>query len=171
MLKDSLKTLLIEQDLEPHQAFILSLSEQLGVSVLEVSAALLQHNKVNIALNIHSDEECQTEQIKPEIAVVNNKYKRVRYRLEVGRKHQILLEEIKNVLIEVSGVEKKQIGRVDVRHHYTLVDLPYGMPADVFQLLSETEIQQQKLNIKRIKTHRRYNNQQRKPRKRYSSAE
>ena len=80
----------------------------------------------------------------------------VRYRLDVGRKHQASLDEIENVLVEVSGVDRKRIGRLDIRNYYTLVDLPDGMPADIFQLLSETEIQRQKLNIKRIKFQNRF---------------
>ena len=82
--------------------------------------------------------------------------KLVRYRLDIGRKHQASVDEIRKVLVEVSGVDKKRIGNVDIRNFYTLVDLPDGMTADIFQLLSETEVNQQRLNIKRVKYQRRF---------------
>ncbi len=165
MLINSLKLLLTEQDLKQQQAFILNVSEQLGVSVIESAAALLYHNKVNISSEQKSEESCSEQKSKADILISPVKQKRVRYRLEIGRKHQVLPEEVKNTLVEISGVERNQIGRMDVRNHYTLVDLPYGMPADIFQLLSETEIRDQKLKIKRIKQQKRYNNQQKKNRK------
>lgn len=51
------------------------------------------------------------------------------------------------MLVEVAGVDSKCIGKLDIRNHYTFI----------FQSLSEAEIQSQRLNIKRIKYHRRNN--------------
>ncbi|KAF3981523.1 MAG: hypothetical protein HFP78_06540 [Methylococcales symbiont of Hymedesmia sp. n. MRB-2018] len=155
MLKNSLEVLLAEQDLKQHQAFILSLSEQLGVSVLESAAALLYHHK--IAPTFYANDRQRVKKNNLELDPVPSEVKLVRYRLAVGQKHQVLVEEIKNILVDVAGVEKNQIGKLDIKNHYTLVDLPYGMPADIFQLLSETEIKNQKLNIKRTKQYRKYN--------------
>ncbi|KAF3977237.1 MAG: hypothetical protein HFP77_08035 [Methylococcales symbiont of Iophon sp. n. MRB-2018] len=157
MLKNSLEVLLAKQDLKQHQAFILSLSEQLGVSVLESAAALLYHHK--IAPTFYANDWQRGKKNNLELALVPSKVKLVRYRLAVGQKHQVLAEEIKNILVDIAGVEKNQIGKLDIRNHYTLVDLPYGMPADIFQLLSETEINNKKLNIKRTKQYGKHNNQ------------
>jgi len=44
-----------------------------------------------------------------------------------------------------------------------LVDLPVGMPADIFQLLSEVEINQRKLNLKRVKYQPRFYRRNNKP--------
>ncbi len=169
VLINHLKSVLTKQDLKQHQAFILNLAEQLDVSVLEIAAALLAHNKVSIPAYQNNRESAAEEKSKKaeeseSIPLPQTKQKRVRYRLEIGRKHQILLDEVKDTLVEIAGVDRNQIGRIDVRNHYTLVELPYGMPADIFQLLSETELHNQKLNIKRVKQHRRYN-QQKKSRK------
>ena len=166
VLINHLKSILTKQDLKQHQTFILSLSEQLEVGVLEAAAALLAHNKVSIPSyqknwgNAAEGKNKKAEESES-VPVPQIKQKRVRYRLEVGRKHQLALDEVKDTLVEIAGVDRNQIGRIDVRNHYTLVDLPYGMPADIFQLLSEAEIRNQKLNIKRVKQHRRYNQQKR----------
>ena len=77
--------------------------------------------------------------------------KMVRYRLDVGCKHQITPEELKKVLIEESGVDKSNINNINIQGDYTLVELPDEMPPDIFQHLKSVEINQHKLDIKRIK--------------------
>ena len=79
----------------------------------------------------------------------------VRYRLDVGTQHQITEEQLLTVLIEESGVDRKRISRVNMREAYTLVDLPDGMPADIFQLLREATVGGRQLKIKRVKSNRR----------------
>jgi hypothetical protein len=142
-LKNNLKTILDKEDLKLHQELITHLSVELGVSILDCAAALsflTQQNK-----SLHTVKKATG------LSTATPKAKFVRYRLDIGQKHLVSLDEIKNILVEVSGVDKMRIGRLDIRNHYTLVDLPNGMPSDIFQLLSETELHQQKLNIKRIK--------------------
>ena len=157
-LKNKLKTILNQEDLKLHQELITHLSVELGVSILDCAAALS-------FLNQH-DKSQDTVKKRTDLAKTIPKAKSVRYRLDIGQKHQVSLDEIKNVLVEVSGVDKIRIGRLDIRSHYTLVDLPDGMPADIFQLLSETELHRQKLNIKRVKFQNRFH---RKNNKRHNS--
>ncbi len=76
--------------------------------------------------------------------------KMVRYRLDVGCKHQITLEELKKVLIDESGVDKNCIN-INIQGDYTLVELPDEMPQDIFMHLKSVEIKQHKLDIKRVK--------------------
>jgi ATP-dependent RNA helicase DeaD len=75
----------------------------------------------------------------------------IRYRIEVGQKHNVNVDEIKDIFIEEAGVDRKTIGEVDIRYHYTIIELPEGMPADIYQLLTTVCIHEQKLNIKRLK--------------------
>lgn len=77
--------------------------------------------------------------------------KMVRYRLDVGSQHQVTLEDIKKVLVEESGVDKNNINNVAIRGLYTLIELPDAMPPDIFQHLKTVEINQQKLDIRRVK--------------------
>lgn len=77
--------------------------------------------------------------------------KMVRYRLDVGCQHQVTLEELKKVLIEESGVDKNNINVIAIQDDYTLVELPDEMPQDIFMHLKSVEIQQHKLDIKRVK--------------------
>ncbi len=145
--KKILKPLLGKQEIELHRKLIKRLCDELGISILDYATALTLLNHPSLLVNNQTIESPNID-IEPPIV---NKQKVVRYRLDVGRKHTVSVESIQSVLIEVSGVDKNRIGKLEIRNYYSLVDLPEGMPADIFQLLSEVEINQRKLNIKRVK--------------------
>ena len=92
----------------------------------------------------------------------------VRYRLDVGSKHRITLEQLKKVLVEESGVDKNNINNVNIQNLYTIIELPDAMPPDIFQHLKSVEINQHKLDIRRVKARnkKRVNNHMRRGRKR-----
>lgn len=98
-----------------------------------------------------------------ETVVIQPCIKMVRYRLDVGGKHQITSEELKKVLVEESGVDWNNINNVNIQSDYTLVELPDEMPQDIFLHLKTVEIKQHKLDIKRVKTRnkKRGNNRRR----------
>jgi len=100
--------------------------------------------------------------------IVQTSIKMVRYRLDVGSKHQVTLEELKKILIEESGVDKNNINNINIQGDYTLVELPDEMPQDIFLHLKSVEIKQHKLDIKRVKARnkRRSNNYGRRGRQR-----
>ena len=126
------------------------LAKQLNINLLDCAAALLYlHQPVLETAN--TANSITKKEPKPH-------YKLVRYRLDIGSQHQVEKEQIQAVLIQESGVDKKRIGNIDIRHNYTLVELPDGMPADIFQLLSEASINDRKLAIKRIKSNRKISN-------------
>jgi hypothetical protein len=51
--------------------------------------------------------------------------------------------------------DRSKIGFMDIRSNYTLIDLPLGMPPDIFQLLQTVEIKQHALQIKRVNASRK----------------
>jgi len=154
-LKNCLKSILAGGNLNSHQEAVKQLSSELQISVLECAAALfLLHQPEQ--LDLKSESESSNKEIKnADLPIVPLNHKSVRYRMEIGQMHGIVVDDIRAVLVEVAGVECSRIERLEIRNHYTLVDLPNGMPADIFQLLSETKINRQKLNLKRIKFQRR----------------
>jgi len=96
--------------------------------------------------------------------------KMVRYRLDVGCKHQVTSEELRKILIEESGVDKNNINNINIQGDYTLVELPDEMPQDIFLHLKTVEIKQHKLDIKRVKARnkKRGNNYRRRGKQRSS---
>lgn len=148
------------------------LEQQLLKTISEVNLELqhLQIQTVLTKLNISLEDyaaallflfDLKTNPVQPKpIEILGNKpknpnYRFVRYRLDVGSQHNVAREHIQAVLVEESGVDKNRIGKIDIRPNYTLVELPDGMPADIFQLLSEASIGERKLAIKRVKTNRK----------------
>ncbi|MEY4210204.1 MAG: hypothetical protein RLZ92_583 [Pseudomonadota bacterium] len=148
-LAEQLQQIINQQALTQQRALIKALSAQLGVSVLDLAAALLVYKPDAGVIN-----NC-SQTVKSNHLASRSNLRSVRYRLDVGSQHNVTKEQIQAVLIEESGVDKKRIGRIDIRHHYTLVELPEGMPADIFQLLSEATVADRKLALKRVKSNRR----------------
>lgn len=136
------------QNLALQRDLIQATAARLNISLLDCAAALLYLSRLQaVPQSPHADN--------PSREPIRTNYRFVRYRLDVGAQHQVVKEQLQTLLIEESGVDRKRIGKIDIRHNYTLVELPDGMPADIFQLLSEATIGGRKLAIKRIKPNRR----------------
>lgn len=148
-LAEQLQQIISQQPLNQQRVLIKALSAQLGVSVLDLAAALLVY-KPDVDIANNPSQIVTTNHLRSRSGL-----RSVRYRLDVGSQHHVSKEQIQAVLIEESGVDKKRIGRIDIRHNYTLVELPDGMPADIFQLLSEATVADRKLALKRVKSNRR----------------
>lgn len=155
-LIDQLQTILTHQDLSAFKQVIEKTAHKLQISHLDCAAALyaLQQKGAENKVKRESPEKKAATPQSVKIPQIQHKF--VRYRLNVGQSHQVDELAIKKVLVDVSGVDINRIRNLHIRNHYTLVDLPDGMTADIFQLLSETEVNQQKLNIKRVKVQRNF---------------
>lgn len=144
--KRRLQNVLDQQDLQAHRTVIQQLSDDMAIDPIDCSAALLFINQPHLF---------QSPKETPPPIVKTSNFRNVRYRLDIGTQHHVTEEQLLAVLIEESGVDKKRISRIDMRDTYTLVDLPDGMPADIFQLLREATVGDRQLNIKRCKPNRR----------------
>ncbi|NDY73573.1 ATP-dependent helicase [Desulfobacter hydrogenophilus] len=70
-----------------------------------------------------------------------------RYRIEVGYKHGLKPGDVVGAISNESGLESSFIGNINIDYDYSLVDLPFGMPKNVFNLLKGTWIRSQKMSI------------------------
>jgi ATP-dependent RNA helicase DeaD len=73
------------------------------------------------------------------------------YRIEVGHDHDVQPGNIVGAIANEAGLDSKNIGRIDIHDDYSLIDLPEGMPKEVFTDLKKTWVSGQKLNITRVK--------------------
>jgi ATP-dependent RNA helicase DeaD len=69
------------------------------------------------------------------------------YRVEVGHEHGVKPGNIIGAIANEAGLESQFIGRLSIRGEYSLVDLPDGMPAEVFDHLRKVWVSQQQLRI------------------------
>jgi hypothetical protein len=150
-LKNRLQQILNSENLEPYRALISAMAAELDADILDCAAALVYLNQPEAARLPAGSREEQKAAIRVLPPLNLLPIKMVRYRLDVGRTHLVTAEEIKKVLVEESGVDKNNINRVDIHGLYTIIELPAGMPPDIFQHLKTVEINQQKLNIMRVK--------------------
>jgi ATP-dependent RNA helicase DeaD len=71
----------------------------------------------------------------------------VRYRLEVGRNHQVRPGDIVGAIANEAGIDGQHIGRIKLFEDYSTVDLPAGMPKAIFKQLRKTWVRNQQLRI------------------------
>jgi ATP-dependent RNA helicase DeaD len=70
-----------------------------------------------------------------------------RYRIEVGRCHGIKAGNIVGAISNEAGLDSKYIGNIAINHEHSFVDLPFGMPDEIFKLLKKTWVRSQKMAI------------------------
>ncbi len=71
------------------------------------------------------------------------------FRIEVGHDHGVKPGNIVGAIANEAGLDAKHIGRVDIRDDHSFVDLPDGMPSDVFKHLKKVWVAGQQLRITR----------------------
>ena len=70
-----------------------------------------------------------------------------RYRIEVGHVHGVKPGNIVGAIANESGMDGEHIGHIEIEAEFSLVDLPAGMPKDVFMDLKKVRICGQPMNI------------------------
>jgi ATP-dependent RNA helicase DeaD len=72
------------------------------------------------------------------------------FRLEVGHVHGVKPGNIVGAIANEAGLEGRHIGQVDIRDDHSFVDLPEGMPKDIFRNLKKVRVVGQELRISRV---------------------
>jgi ATP-dependent RNA helicase DeaD len=70
-----------------------------------------------------------------------------RYRIEVGHTHGVKPGNIVGAIANESGLDGDHIGHIDIHDDYSLVDLPVGMPREVFNDLIKVRVCGQAMKI------------------------
>jgi ATP-dependent RNA helicase DeaD len=70
-----------------------------------------------------------------------------RFRIEVGYDHGVKPGNIVGAIANEAGLDSKMIGQIEIFDGYSVVDLPDGMPKNVFQDLQKAWVCQQQLKI------------------------
>jgi ATP-dependent RNA helicase DeaD len=69
------------------------------------------------------------------------------FRLEVGMKHNASPSNIVGAIANEAGLEAKYIGRIEMFDDHTMIELPDGMPDDIFRHLGKVWVGGQQLRI------------------------
>lgn len=70
-----------------------------------------------------------------------------RYRVEVGHDHEVKPGNIVGAIANEAGIESQYIGRIQIFDDHSLIDLPQGMPKEVFMHLKRVWVVKRQLNI------------------------
>ncbi|MDH5325214.1 MAG: DEAD/DEAH box helicase [Gammaproteobacteria bacterium] len=92
------------------------------------------------------------------------------YRLEVGETHGATARDIVGAIANEAGLDSQYIGRIRIYDNYSTVDLPEGMPKEIFQHLKKVRVQQKPLNISLLEALDRSRAKPRAPAKRERSS-
>ncbi len=72
------------------------------------------------------------------------------FRIEVGSVHGIKPGNIVGAIANEADIEGVHIGRVDIREDHSYVDLPEGMPKQIFKQLQKVRVAGRELRISRV---------------------
>ncbi len=71
------------------------------------------------------------------------------FRIEVGREHGVEPSNIVGAIANEAGLDARNIGQISINDHFSMVELPMGMPKDVFGDLRKVWVCGQQLRISR----------------------
>ncbi len=153
----SLFSQLIEQYQQEHNIPAQEIGAALA-KLLQGDTPLLLQNKPQRISKQNRDNEDVLSAKKPARKVRDRGTKRdqhpqdgsERFRIEVGHKHEVKPGNIVGAIANEAGLESKHIGHIKIFDDHSLVDLPEGMPKDIFNSLKKVWVAGQQLKISRV---------------------
>ncbi len=166
--KQAISDTLAAADLQLYQEILEQYQFEHNVPALEIAAALakLYRGDKDLLLKKETPLKAQPGQVTDRESGKSDKKARShderfltepeagmeRYRLEVGHQHKARPGNIVGAIANEAGLESKHIGRITIFEDYSLVDLPEGMPREIFQHLKNTYVAGRKLQISLFKS-------------------
>ena len=72
-----------------------------------------------------------------------------RYRIEAGHDHEVKPGNIVGAIANEADIDSQHIGKIQIFDDFSLVDLPEGMPTEVFEHLKKVWVAKRMMNISR----------------------
>jgi ATP-dependent RNA helicase DeaD len=73
-----------------------------------------------------------------------------RFRVEVGHNHGVKPGNIVGAIANEAGLDARYIGRIDIQDEFSTIELPEGMPKEVFRDLKKVWVSGKQLRISRL---------------------
>ena len=148
------------EELEFYNQMMEQYQQEHNVPALEVAAALAKMVQGDEPLLLQPKPERKKEPFKerPQKEQSFSKGKPAsgpepemeRFRIEVGHSHGVKPGNIVGAIANEAGLESRYIGRIDIHDDYSTVDLPEGMPKDIFRTLKKVWVSGQQLRISKL---------------------
>jgi ATP-dependent RNA helicase DeaD len=154
-------TLALEDGLTLYRQLIESYEREHDIPALEIAAALarqLQGDEPLLLKDVPVPKVTAATTSKrgiKEPRVTSEKPRRERqtpgdmrrYRLAVGRSHGVQVRNLVGAIANEAGLDSQYIGQIAIHDDYSLVDLPTGMPKQIFQALSKAWVAGRQLKL------------------------
>ncbi|WP_369157574.1 DEAD/DEAH box helicase [Candidatus Thiodiazotropha sp. LNASS1] len=149
-------------ELEFMQSLLEQFQQEHDVPALEIAAALAKLSMGDQSLLLKPERERparrdtesksqrgknEKRQRKPQTRPANGME---RFRIDVGHQHQVKPSNIVGAIANEAGLDAQYIGHIDIHDDFSLVDLPVGIPKDIYQDLKRAWVCGQRLNISRL---------------------
>ncbi|MCU7935477.1 MAG: DEAD/DEAH box helicase [Candidatus Thiodiazotropha sp. (ex Dulcina madagascariensis)] len=180
--KQSISDTLAAGELDFMQSLLEQYQQEHDVPALEIAAALAKLSIGDRPLLLKPEKEKPARRDREKGAPKERQEKRrtkpqtrpvkgmERFRIEVGHQHEVKPGNIVGAIANEAGLDAQHIGHIDIHTDFSLVDLPVGMPNDVFQDLKRVWVCGQRLNITRLEQAGKQKKVGRKTKKRKKSA-
>ena len=126
------------------QGLVEQYRQEHDVPAIEIAAALAKITIGDKPMLLGPDKGKGKDRVKPVRDVEGGAE---RYRIEVGHVHGVKPGNIVGAIANESGLDGEHIGSIEIEAEYSLVDLPVGMPKDIFMDLKKVRICGQAMNI------------------------
>ncbi len=159
--KQSISDTLASGDLDFMQGLLEQYQQEHDVPALEIAAALAKMSIGDRPLLLEADKEkarrkepVAKRHPKKGDAPQGKAQTRLpkgmeRFRVEVGHQHKVKPGNIVGAIANVAGLDAGHIGHIDIHSEFSLVDLPRGMPEEIFRDLRKAWVCGQRLDISR----------------------
>ena len=151
-------------ELDKFRVLVEEYQHEYGVPVIEIAAALANLSQGKQPLfekeRLHKDKPRKERGERPERGNRPQRHadkreedqpspdKRMdRFRIEVGHTHGVKPGNIVGAIANEAEIDAEYIGRIEIYEEYSTVDMPDGMPREIFDHLSKVRVSGQQLRI------------------------
>ena len=155
LLQELLQRVAQEHDLEPSRLALAALTLAVGDGPLLVQGdeSWLQNTgrqsqRFERRDGRFSDRGDRGDRRRPERASRPPEDNMERFRVEVGHRDRVKPGNLVGAIANESGLQGRMIGRIQIFESHSFVDLPKGMPQDVFNSLQRLKVMNRELQIR-----------------------
>lgn len=141
---------LLEKYQQEHDVPPLKIAAALARLVQGSAPLLIKHSQSE--RQIIDDKPTKDKTQKKSKGKLRNKHDEPKecFRIEVGHDHGVKPSNIVGAIANEAGLDSKHIGHIEIFNAYSTVELPEGMPKDIFEDLKKVWVSGQQLRISRM---------------------
>lgn len=150
-------------DISPYQKLISEMQQESQIDLLDIAAsiALMAEGEQPLVLEDSRPPKRERSERKPapsqskrakDTSTSESDIDMETFRIEVGHDDQVSPQNIVGAIANEADIDSQYIGHIKIMDDHSLVELPAGMPKQVFKTLKKTWVCQKQLNITKVKT-------------------